>query len=131
MIDESTLSPLSLSLFLSLTLSLPLSLSLPPSLSLSPSLSLRERVVIEYERTGELLINLASDQTSLHNPFGGGYYPVQLSYNEAQKVMASEPLRFKELVQERCICMQVSSLGSLSSIFSQLCFGSIRGFYVD
>ena len=55
----------------------------------------------EYERTGELLVNLASDQTSLHNPFGGGYYPVQLSYNEAQKVMTSEPMRFKELVQER------------------------------
>lgn len=69
-------------------------LSLPPY---------RERTVIEYERTGELLIDLASDQTSLHNPFGGGYYPVQLSYNEAQKVMASEPLRFKELVQERCV----------------------------
>ena len=58
--------------------------------------------MVEYERTGELLVNLASDQTSLHNPFGGGYYPVQLSYNEAQKVMSSEPQRFKELVQERC-----------------------------
>ena len=57
--------------------------------------------MVEYERTGELLVHLASDQTSLHNPFGGGYYPVQLSYNEAQKVMSSEPLRFKELVQER------------------------------
>ena len=58
--------------------------------------------MVEYERTGELLVDLASDQTSLHNPFGGGYYPVQLSYNEAQKVMSSEPQRFKELVQERC-----------------------------
>ena len=61
----------------------------------------RERVVVEYEHTGELLVDLASDQTSLHNPFGGGYYPVQLSYNEAQKLMSSDPLRFKELVQER------------------------------
>ena len=61
----------------------------------------RERLVSEYDRTGELLVDLASDQTSLHNPFGGGYYPVQLSYNEAQKVMSSEPMRFKELVQER------------------------------
>ena len=67
----------------------------------------RERVVIEYERTGELLADLASDQTSLHNPFGGGYYPVQLSYNEAQKMMSSEPMRFKELVQERCVCVCV------------------------
>lgn len=32
----------------------------------------------------ELLVDLGSDQTSLHNPFGGGYYPVQLSFEEAQ-----------------------------------------------
>lgn len=33
----------------------------------------------EYESTGELLVELGSDQTSLHNPFNGGYYPVQVS----------------------------------------------------
>ena len=33
----------------------------------------------EYESTGELLVDLGSDQTSLHNPFNGGYYPVQVS----------------------------------------------------
>ena len=32
----------------------------------------------------ELLVELGSDQTSLHNPYGGGYYPVQLSFEEAQ-----------------------------------------------
>lgn len=33
---------------------------------------------MEYESTGELLVDLGSDQTSLHNPFNGGYYPVQV-----------------------------------------------------
>ena len=32
----------------------------------------------------ELLVELGSDQTSCHNPFGGGYFPVQLSFDEAQ-----------------------------------------------
>lgn len=45
-------------------------------------------------------VDLGSDQTSLHNPWAGGYYPVQLSYEAANKVMADEPARFKELVQE-------------------------------
>ena len=38
----------------------------------------RERLVEEYEATGERLVDLASDQTSCHNPFLGGYYPVQV-----------------------------------------------------
>ncbi|GBN31573.1 Urocanate hydratase, partial [Araneus ventricosus] len=36
-----------------------------------------ERIREEYEKTGELLADLGSDQTSCHNPFDGGYYPVQ------------------------------------------------------
>jgi urocanate hydratase len=59
-----------------------------------------ERVVVDYEATGELLVELGSDQTSLHNPFGGGYYPVQLGFDEALQVMKDEPPRFKHLVQE-------------------------------
>ena len=38
----------------------------------------RERLVVEYDRTGDLLVDLASDQTSCHNPYLGGYYPVQV-----------------------------------------------------
>ena len=48
-------------------------------------------------------MDLGSDQTSLHNPFGGGYYPVQLNMEEAHRVMESDPQRFKELVQERWV----------------------------
>ena len=62
---------------------------------------LRERVVEEHQRTGELLVELGSDQTSLHNPYGGGYYPVQLSFDEAQSVIKEDLLKFKHLVQER------------------------------
>jgi len=59
-----------------------------------------EGFVRELEKTGELLVDLGSDQTSCHNPFGGGYYPVQLEYEEAQKLLAKDPTKFKELVQE-------------------------------
>ena len=38
----------------------------------------RERLVEEYKTTGDMLVELASDQTSCHNPFQGGYYPVQV-----------------------------------------------------
>ena len=58
---------------------------------------------MEYQRTGELLADLGSDQTSLHNPYGGGYYPAQLSFEEAQQVMKEDPQRFKELVQKRYV----------------------------
>ena len=63
----------------------------------------RQRLVKEYEKTGELLVELGSDQTSLHNPYGGGYYPVQLSFDEGQQCLKTNPERFKELVQERCV----------------------------
>ena len=48
--------------------------------------NLWERLVEELEKTGELLVDMGSDQTSCHNPFNGGYYPVQLGYEESQKV---------------------------------------------
>ena len=36
---------------------------------------------------GEMLVDLGSDQTSLHNPFNGGYYPVQVSFEEGRRLM--------------------------------------------
>jgi urocanate hydratase len=45
-------------------------------------------------------IDLGSDQTSLHNPWAGGYYPVGLSYEESNDMMASNPEQFKQKVQE-------------------------------
>jgi len=44
-------------------------------------------------------IDLGSDQTSLHNPWAGGYYPVGLSFEDANEMMANNPELFKEKVQ--------------------------------
>jgi urocanate hydratase len=45
-------------------------------------------------------IDLGSDQTSLHNPWAGGYYPVGISFEEANVMMAENPALFKQKVQE-------------------------------
>ncbi len=45
-------------------------------------------------------VDLGSDQTSLHNPWAGGYYPVQLSFEEANEMMANDPDAFKAHIQE-------------------------------
>lgn len=45
-------------------------------------------------------IDLGSDQTSLHNPWAGGYYPFGISFEDANKMMAENPELFKEKVQE-------------------------------
>ena len=45
-------------------------------------------------------IDLGSDQTSLHNPWAGGYYPVGISFEDANEMMANNPELFKEKVQE-------------------------------
>ena len=47
-----------------------------------------------------IYIDLGSDQTSLHNPWAGGYYPVGISFEDANEMMANNPELFKEKVQE-------------------------------
>jgi urocanate hydratase len=47
-----------------------------------------------------IYIDLGSDQTSLHNPWAGGYYPVGMSFEESNEMMANNPDLFKEKVQE-------------------------------
>ena len=47
-----------------------------------------------------IYIDLGSDQTSLHNPWAGGYYPTDISFEEANIMMAENPLLFKQKVQE-------------------------------
>lgn len=44
-------------------------------------------------------VTVGSDQTSLHNPWSGGYYPMGLSFDESNVLMATDPDRFKQLVQ--------------------------------
>lgn len=47
----------------------------------------------------DIRVDLGSDQTSLHNPFGGGYYPVGLTLEEANQMMAADPALFREKVE--------------------------------
>jgi len=47
-----------------------------------------------------IFIDLGSDQTSLHNPWAGGYYPAGLSYEESNQLMANNPDEFKKQVQQ-------------------------------
>jgi len=47
-----------------------------------------------------IFVDLGSDQTSLHNPWAGGYYPAGLSFEDANEMMASEPDKFRSMVQQ-------------------------------
>ena len=62
--------------------------------------ALWEALAALAEDTGELLVDLGSDQTSLHNPYNGGYYPIQLGFEEARAMMVADPPTFKAHVQE-------------------------------
>ena len=54
----------------------------------------------EYAAENNIHIDLGSDQTSLHNPWAGGYYPVGVSFEDAKVMMAENPTLFREKVQE-------------------------------
>lgn len=66
------------------------------------SLAYLGNVVDVWEKLDEegVKIDIGSDQTSLHNPWAGGYYPQGLEFEKANEMMASEPELFKEKVQE-------------------------------
>lgn len=68
-----------------------------------------ERLAVENIR-----VDLGSDQTSLHNPWAGGYYPVGLTLEESKRMMAEEPERFRECVQES-LRRQVTAINKLTS----------------
>ncbi len=65
------------------------------------SLAYVGNVVDLWERLADenVHVDLGSDQTSLHNPWAGGYYPVGCSLEESKRMMAGEPERFKEAVK--------------------------------
>lgn len=80
------------------------------------SLAYVGNVVDLWERLAaeEIPVDLGSDQTSLHNPWAGGYYPVGLSYEASNKMMAEEPGRFRECVQES-LRRQVDAINKLTA----------------
>ncbi len=72
-------------------------------------------VVDLWERLAkeQIRVDLGSDQTSLHNPWAGGYYPVGYSYEASNKMMAEEPERFRECVQAS-LRRQVAAINKLT-----------------
>jgi len=66
------------------------------------SLAYQGNVVDLWERLADenLEVQLGSDQTSLHNPWAGGYYPAGLSFEESKAMMADDPEEFRRRVQE-------------------------------
>ena len=73
-------------------------------------------VVDLWERLAEenVHVDLGSDQTSLHNPWAGGYYPVGLTLEESQKMMADDPEQFKECVRAS-LRRQVAAINKLTA----------------
>ncbi len=69
------------------------------------SLAYQGNIVDLWEKFTEknVKVELGSDQTSLHNPWAGGYYPVGISFDDANKMMAENPEQFKKEVQKTLI----------------------------
>ena len=80
------------------------------------SLAYVGNVVDLWERLADenIAVDLGSDQTSLHNPWAGGYYPVGYSYEESNRMMAEEPERFREAVQQS-LRRQVAAINKLTA----------------
>ncbi len=72
-------------------------------------------VVDLWERLAEenIKVDLGSDQTSLHNPWAGGYYPVDMTFEESKQMMAENPDLFRERVQAS-LRRQVAAINKLT-----------------
>lgn len=79
------------------------------------SLAYQGNIVEVWEKFADenIKVELGSDQTSLHNPWSGGYYPVGLSFEEANKMMVEDPTKFKKEVQNSLI-RQVNAINRLT-----------------
>jgi len=73
-------------------------------------------IVALWERLVErdISVELGSDQSSLHNPWAGGYYPVQIGFEVANSLMRDNPAEFKSLVQES-LRRQATAINALSA----------------
>jgi urocanate hydratase len=80
------------------------------------SIAFLGNVVDLWERLNERNINvdMGSDQTSLHNPWAGGYYPAGLSYEESNQMMSENPEMFREEVY-KSLRRQVLAINALAS----------------
>ncbi|HKJ40501.1 MAG TPA: urocanate hydratase [Sunxiuqinia sp.] len=80
------------------------------------SIAYHGNVVDLWEKlaTENIPIDLGSDQTSLHNPFAGGYYPAGISFEAANQMMAENPIQFKEEIY-KSLRQQVIAINQLTA----------------
>jgi len=80
------------------------------------SIAYQGNVVDLWEKLAEqnIKIELGSDQTSLHNPFAGGYYPAGISFEDSKRMMAEEPEQFKKEVQKTLV-RHVTAINKLTA----------------
>lgn len=80
------------------------------------SLAYQGNIVDLWEQLAEknVDIDLGSDQTSLHNPWAGGYYPAGISFEQSNDLISKDPERFKALVRES-LRRQVAAINSLAA----------------
>jgi len=80
------------------------------------SLAYQGNIVDLWERLAneDFPVELGSDQTSLHNPWAGGYYPAGVAFEEAKQMMAREPEKFRIKVQES-LRRQVLAINKLTA----------------
>src|ERR1035437_5410004 len=79
------------------------------------SLAYQGNIVDLWEKFAEknVKVELGTDQTSLHNPYAGGYYPVGISFEDAKKMMSEDPAQFKIEVQKSLV-RQVNAINKLT-----------------
>ena len=80
------------------------------------SIAYQGNIVDLWEKLVEenMHVELGSDQTSLHNPWAGGYYPVGMSFEKANEMMTNDPEKFKKEVQ-RSLRRQVAAINKLTA----------------
>jgi urocanate hydratase len=78
------------------------------------SLAFQGNIVDLWEKlaTMKIAVDLGSDQTSLHNPWAGGYYPSGLTFEESNEMMVKDPVRFREAVQQSLV-RQVNAISKM------------------
>jgi urocanate hydratase len=81
----------------------------------SVSLAYQGNIVDLWEKFAEenIIIDMGSDQTSLHNPWSGGYYPAGMTFEESKEMMVKQPGKFKEKVRES-LRRQVEAINKLT-----------------
>src|SRR3989339_1823765 len=96
------------------------------------SIAFKGNIVDVWERFAkeDVKVELGSDQTSLHNPWAGGYYPGGLTFEESNQMMVMQPDLFKQKVQES-LCRQVVAINTCVQKFGTYFFDYGNAFLLE